>query len=548
MKKLISFLAVGSMVFSFVLINGAWADSTIGVNMSTTGTLTVNSGSATAVRFQNGSGTNLLVFDGTSTRLGVNFGSLDTKFEVGGTASATNLMISGAVQFAGNASVAYSRFGTATTGYSSDLDASNDLLISGALEVDGNAFLDGKASISGNFQTGGRFVFGDNGDTGEVNTSDWDISSTGALTGIGLITADGVLTVDDRAEIQGTASASYLLTGNTLQVAGNASVAYSRFGTTTTNHANYISASNDLLVSGDVEIRGSVSFGGTASVSGVFTMNDGRFRPNSNSATAFRFQNTAGTTNILIIDTSNTRVGVSPGTDLDTKFEVGGTASATNLMISGAVQFAGNASVAYSRLGTDTTNHGLSASNDLLITGFTEHQNRTYFDATASAAYFFSQNAAQFAGNASVAYSRFGTGATTRSLAAANDLLVTGLLEVDSNAFFDSKASISSNLQISGRFIADTAASHSFKGDLTVTRAARVGTTGYQDTIFEVGGTASVGTNLNVGEVSTATTSIIFETSSTTKGVCLVMTNTAGTVQYLRLFGSTLTINTTDCR
>ena len=69
-------------------------------------------------------------------------------------------------------------------------------------------------------------------------------------------------------EVQGTASASYLLTGNTLQVGGFASVAYSRFGTSTTGHSNYISTINDLLVSGDLETKGTVSFAGTASISG----------------------------------------------------------------------------------------------------------------------------------------------------------------------------------------------------------------------------------------------------------------------------------------
>jgi len=341
------------------------ADTTVGTNLSTTGTFTMTKTSATAAQFQNAGGSVVFLIDTTNTRVGVAYGTnLDTKFEVGGTASATNTLVSGAVQFAGNASVSYSRFGTGATGHG--LSASNDLLITGFTEFDKKAYFDA------------------------------------------------------------TASATYFFSQN-------------------------------------------------------------------------------------------------------------------------AAQFAGNASVAYSRFGTGTTGHGLSASNDLLITGFTEFDKKTYFDATASAAYFFSRNAAQFAGNASVAYSRFGTGATGHSLAAANDLLVTGLLEIDGNAFFDSKASISSNLQISGRFIADTAASNSFTGDLTVTRAARVGTTGYQDTTFEVGGTASVATNFNVGENSTATTSITFETSATDKGVCISMKNTAGTVQYLRLFGSTLTINTTNC-
>lgn len=224
------------------------------------------------------------------------------------------------------------------------------------------------------------------------------------------------------------------------------------------------------------------TLGTNLSTTGTFTMT-------KTSATAAQFQNAGGTT-IFMIDTTNSRAGIAYGSNLDTKFEVGGTASATNAIVSGAVQFAGNASVAYSRFGTGTTGH---------------------------------------------------------SLAAASDLLVTGLLEIDGNAFFDSKASISSNLQISGRFIADTAASHSFAGDLTATRAARVGTTGYQNTTFEVGGTASVGTNFTVGEISTATTSVTFKTNAAAKGTCLIMTDTAGTTRYLRLFGNTLTINTTAC-
>ena len=228
MKRLILSLFIWSMVFSFVLVSGAWADSTIGSNISTTGTLsttstfTVTNGSATGVRFQNAAGTNLLVFDHASTRLGIG--------------------------------------GTPTTTF----------------------------------------------------------------------------------EVQGTASVSYFLSANAVQFASiAASVAYSRFGSTTTNHANYISASNDLLVSGDTEIRGSASFGGTASVSGMFFMNDGRFRPNANSATAFRFQNANGATDVLTIDTTSTRVGVNAGGAVDTTFEVGGTAS-----ISGLALFGGNASIA----------------------------------------------------------------------------------------------------------------------------------------------------------------------------------------------------------
>lgn len=370
MKKIIFFAAVWSMVFSFASVNTVLANSTIGTSITTTGTLTVTNGSTTAIQFQNAAGTTKFQFDTTNSRLGVvPGGSLETALEVGGTASATNVITSGAVQFASNV----------------------------------------------------------------------------------------------------------------------ASVAYSRFGSTTTNHANYISASNDLLVSGDVEIRGSASFGGTASVSGIFFMNGGQFRPNTNSATAFRFQNAAGSTNVLTIDTTNTRIGI--GTTPVTTFEVQGTASASFFIASGSVQFGSNV-------------------------------------ATAS-------------------YSRFGGTATTHTgtIKNAADLLVSGGLEVNGSTAFDgfvlfgSGASISTNFEVTGnkRFGINA-------GDTT-------------DTSFEVGGVASVGTNINVGENSAATTSLTFETNVATKGVCFVLTGSNGTKYYARIVASGSSgaepkwwITTVDCR
>jgi len=127
-------------------------------------------------------------------------------------------------------------------------------------------------------------------------------------------------------EVQGTASASYFLTGNTIQVGGFASAAYNRFGTSTTGHSNYISTTNDVLVSGDLEVRATASFGSVASVSGVLYLAGGQVRPGLNdSTTAFRFQNAAGTTSVLVIDTTNTRVGI--GKTPATTFDVSGSAS-----------------------------------------------------------------------------------------------------------------------------------------------------------------------------------------------------------------------------
>lgn len=66
------------------------------------------------------------------------------------------------------------------------------------------------------------------------------------------------------------------------------------------------------------------------------------------------------------------------------------------------------------------------------------------FKGTASASYGIITNAFHAANGqaATVSYSRFGTGTTGHSLAAADDLLITGLLEVDDQAYFDSTINV----------------------------------------------------------------------------------------------------------
>ncbi|MEK7603683.1 MAG: hypothetical protein AAB461_01005 [Patescibacteria group bacterium] len=216
---------IAAFSFVFLLAGGAYAASTIGTNMSTTGTFLQTVGSATAARFQNAAGTTtVLAVDTTNTRVGVG-AAPSTTFEVQGTASASYFFTLNTLQVAGvAATVTYSRFGTGTTGYTADLDASNDLLVTGALEVDGNAFFDGKVGIGG-----------------ATNT---------------------------KFEVQGTASASYFLTGNTIQVGGFASVAYNRFGTTATT--NGLAATNDVLINGILEVDGKTFLDATASVTTGF--------------------------------------------------------------------------------------------------------------------------------------------------------------------------------------------------------------------------------------------------------------------------------------
>lgn len=282
MKKYNKYFVVSLLVvFSLVITGVANAASTIGTNMSTTGTFTQTVGSATAARFQNAAGTvTVLLVDTTNTRVGV-AKTPGVKFEVGGTASAAYFFTHNSIQVSGTtgASVAYSRFGTGTTGNAVQLDAANDLLITGALEVDAKSFFDGTASVASNFEVGG-----------------------------------------------------------------------------------------------------------TASVSGVFGLNDGQIRPGANSATAFRFQNAAGTTTVLTIDTTNGKVGI--GKTPATTFDVKGTASAAYGFFDRSLQVAGatGVSVAWSRFGTGAANRttDIDASNDLYITGALEVDGKSFFDDTAS--------------------------------------------------------------------------------------------------------------------------------------------------------------------
>lgn len=279
--------------------------------------------------------------------------------------------------------------------------------------------------------------------------------------------------------------------------------------------------------------------------------------PASDSATSIRFQNTAGT-NYFIGNSTRGWVGI--GAAPSTVFEVQGTASASYLMTANSLQVAGVASVAYSRFGTGATGHSLASTDDVLFTGLVEFDDNAFFDAkvgiggtgpstvfevqgTVSASYFFTQNTIQVAGlpgaTATVAYSRFGTGTTNTpgELDAANDLLITGALEVDG------KASVAGNFQTSGRFIADTVSSHSFAGDLQITKN------------LVAGGAASSSGGVYIAEFHSsvvATGTFLFaggRDSASTTGTCFQLKDTTGNWIYMRFNNgaTTPTLSTVKC-
>ncbi|MEK7659101.1 MAG: hypothetical protein AAB338_00370, partial [Patescibacteria group bacterium] len=157
------------------------------------------------------------------------------------------------------------------------------------------------------------------------------------------------------------------------------------------------------------------------------------------------------------------KVGVGTTTP-QTKFEAQGTASASYLLTGNTIQVGGYSSATYSRFGTNTTSYSnfISTINDLLVSGNLEIDSDSFFDASVSLSGNF-----ELTGSSPL----FGINAGN---VINNTLEVGGTASISGNAFFGSKASISSNLQISGRFVADTAASHSFAGDLAITKELTV--------------------------------------------------------------------------
>lgn len=342
MKKINkSFLAVWSIIpvnlvfiFAFLFVGNAFAASTIGTNISTTGTLKVTSDSATAVQFQNAAGTTtVFVVDASNTRVGVNAGgTVNTTFEVGGAASISGVITldGGQIRPQNNGTTAFRFQNAAGTTSVLVIDTTNFRVGIGTtpvttFEAQGTAsasyFLTGNTIQVGGYSSAAYSRFGTNTATAS------DIGTTNDLLISGNLEVDLKSYFDAPGEFQGTASASYFLTGNTIQVGGFASAAYSRFGTNSTTHAGTVSGVNDLLISGGLEVNGSAAFDGFA----LFSLG------------------VSVSTNFEV--TGDKRFGINAGAITQASLEVGGTAS-----ISGIASVSGNFAAGMGNTGTSSFN------------------------------------------------------------------------------------------------------------------------------------------------------------------------------------------------
>ena len=134
--------------------SGILTNGPLGISLASLSNVAASTSTDSMFRISHGKGYftgDTMRIDMTASTSSDRFGGNFAKFTVSGNnyiilGSGGEIVASGAAQFGGTSSVAYSRFGTGTTGHA--LDAANDLIISDDFEVDGNSFFDGGASFS----------------------------------------------------------------------------------------------------------------------------------------------------------------------------------------------------------------------------------------------------------------------------------------------------------------------------------------------------------------------------------------------------------------
>ncbi len=265
MRKSILAVTAWSTIVFLALGSVAFAASTIGTNMSTTGTFTLTSGtnSATAAMFQNASSYSVLTINTTSlvasaSKLGVNpGGTVDTVFEVGGTASISGAITLNTGSFLPRAdSITAFKFQNAagtnvltidTTGKTASVSSKFGINAGGtldtALEVGGTASISGIVTLAdGRFQPRANATNAFRFQVAAGVYSALTIDTTGLTASVStkLGVSSGV-TTDTTLEVGGTASISTLIVGG---VASGSSVYQAQFNSQTATSSALFSSTN----------------------------------------------------------------------------------------------------------------------------------------------------------------------------------------------------------------------------------------------------------------------------------------------------------------
>jgi len=411
--------------------------------------------------------------------------SVSNNFEVGGVIKASDgTATAPSYTFSNDENTGFFRIGDDRLGATANGILQLAIGSTGA-SLSNNFEITGTASISGNFNTYGTNTFAGTGS--HTAAGEWNFDSNSLVidagtnnVGIGTSAPGSLLDVNSKFnvlsggnvgigptspatkfEVQGTASASNLFTVGSLQVGtggATATVSYNRFGSSATTHSNYISVNNDLLVSGDLEGRGSISFAGTASLSNTLWVSPGGYSGNVGIGTS-------APDNALDVRTGAIAIAAGNGVRFYNSARDGwGEISFDEVLDILTVQrsFAPAGDNAYD-LGLSSNRwRDLWLSRDALISGnvgigTTSPATKFEVQGTASASNLFTVGSLQIgagAATATVSYNRFGTAVTTHagSIAANNDLLISGDLEVNGSVAFDGPVVMSGGTSISGDF------------------------------------------------------------------------------------------------
>ncbi|MEK7615976.1 MAG: hypothetical protein AAB420_02090, partial [Patescibacteria group bacterium] len=305
---------------------------------------------------------------------------------------------------------------------SENLDVGNDLLIrGGAIIGPGGLLVGGRlgidlASLSSNIaSTSSDSVFRVNHQKGYLSGDIFNVN-VASVSAANLFSGNFArFTYANSDRIIMESSGAILASGAVTFGSGGAptSAAYSRFGTSTATHTNYMTAANDVMVSSDLYVVGSIS----ANIASASSYMGEAFNSIASDCTGSNFIQWTRATgkfgcaagggsvasnslgfgafiNELTLDKAVTLASAGftwnwGGTNFQ---NVGSFATGTNdeAIIGGTLQVGGTASVGYSRFGTTATTHGnyISQSNDLLISGDLEVVGTASF-AIASASHYF---------------------------------------------------------------------------------------------------------------------------------------------------------------